>query len=119
MDIIPVFLDIFLRFFEHDKKHGFLIVLISQILSLMQTTKHFNPYPRIAPCVSVWSVTFLFLFFSFFLCGLLNVGACVRHITQEGQVVWATLAYVMGEQIQIVLTSPLCYSIMSHATLIM
>lgn len=26
MDIIPVFLDIFLRFFEHDKKHGFLIV---------------------------------------------------------------------------------------------
>ena len=26
MDIIPVFLDIFLRFFEHDKKYGFLIV---------------------------------------------------------------------------------------------
>ena len=26
MDIIPVFLDNFLRHFEHDKKHGFLIV---------------------------------------------------------------------------------------------
>jgi hypothetical protein len=26
VDIIPVFLDIFPRFFEHDKKHGFLIV---------------------------------------------------------------------------------------------
>jgi hypothetical protein len=27
MDIIPVVLDSFLRFFEHDKKHGFLIVV--------------------------------------------------------------------------------------------
>jgi hypothetical protein len=27
VDIIPVFLDNFLRFFEHDKKHGFLIVI--------------------------------------------------------------------------------------------
>ena len=28
VDIIPVFLDSFLRHFEHDKKHGFLIVLV-------------------------------------------------------------------------------------------
>ena len=28
MDIIPVFLDHFMHFFEHDKKHGFSIVLV-------------------------------------------------------------------------------------------
>ena len=50
--------------------------LISQILSLMQTIKEVNPHSRIAPCVNMWSVTFLFLFFFFFfiLCHLLNVG---------------------------------------------
>ena len=65
--------------------------LISQNLSLMQTAKEVNPHPRIAPCVNMWSVTFLFLFF-FFLCHLLNVGACIRHITREGQGEWTTLA---------------------------
>ena len=60
--------------------------LISQILSLMQTTKEVNPHPRIAPCVNMWSVFF------FFFCHLLNVGACVRHIVREGQVEWTTLA---------------------------
>jgi hypothetical protein len=39
--------------------------LISQNLSLMQTTKEVNPHLRIASCVNMWSVTFLFLFFFF------------------------------------------------------
>jgi hypothetical protein len=39
--------------------------LISQNLSLMQTTKEVNSHPRIAPCVNMWSATFLFLFFFF------------------------------------------------------
>ena len=103
---------------------SFLIVtflsLISQNLSLVQTTKEVNSYPRIAPCVKMQSVTFLLLFFFFFfLCHLLNVDACVRHIAMEGQVEWTTLVQVRGERIQIFLTSPLCYSIMSHATLIL
>ena len=47
----------------------------------MQTIKEVNPHPRIVPCVNMWSVTFLFLFLLFFfLCHLLNVDACVRHI---------------------------------------
>ena len=53
--------------------------LISQNLSLPQITKEVNPRPRIAPCVNMWSVTF-------FLCHLLNVGACIHHTTLEGQV---------------------------------
>jgi hypothetical protein len=57
--------------------------LISQYLSLMQTTKEVNPRLHIVPCVNMWSVTFLFFFF-FFLCHLLNVGACVHHIAWEG-----------------------------------
>ena len=89
--------------------------LISQKLSLMQTTKEVNPHPCIAPCVNMWSVFFFFIF----LCHLLNVGACIHHIAREGQVEWTKLAQVTGEQIQIVLTSPLCYSIVSHATLIL
>jgi hypothetical protein len=40
-----------------------LLSLISQMLSLMQTTKEVIPHPRIAPCVNMWSVTF-FLFSS-------------------------------------------------------
>jgi uncharacterized membrane protein len=67
--------------------------LISQFFSIMQTTKEVNSHPRIAPCVNMWSVTlflFLFLFFSFFLCHLLNVGACICHIAWEGQVEWTT-----------------------------
>ena len=55
----------------------------------------------------------------FFFCHLLTVGACVRHIAQEGQVEWITLAEWMGERTQIVLTTPLRYSIVSHATLIL
>ena len=39
--------------------------------------------------VNMWSVTF---FFVFFLCHLLNVDACIRHIAQDGQVEWTTLA---------------------------
>jgi hypothetical protein len=56
------------------------LFLISQNLSLLQTIQEVNQHFRIAPCVNMWSVTFLFLF----LCHLLNVGACVRHIAQEG-----------------------------------
>ena len=59
--------------------------LESQILSFMQTTKEVNPHPRIASCVNMWSV-----FFFFFFCHLLNVGACVHHIVQEGQMEWTT-----------------------------
>jgi len=62
---------------------------ILRILSLMQTTKEVIPHPRIASCVNMWSVTFLFFFF---LCHLLNVDACVRHIAWEGQVEWITRA---------------------------
>ena len=87
--------------------------LVSQILSLMQSTKEVNSHPRIAPCVNMWSVCF------FLLCHLSNVDACIRHIAQEGQVEWTTSAKVTGEQIQIVLTSPLCYSIISRAALIL
>jgi hypothetical protein len=66
---------------------------ISQNMSLMQATKEVNPHPRIAPCVNTWSVTFLFLLFLFFfLYHLLNVGACVHRIAQDGQVEWTTLA---------------------------
>ena len=54
----------------------------------MQTTQEVNPHPHIAPCVNMWNATFLFLFFFYFLCHLLNVGACVRHIAREGQVEW-------------------------------
>ena len=77
--------------------------LISQILPLMQTTKEVNPRPCIAPCVNMWSV-----FFCFFLCHLLNVGIC--HITREGQVEWTTPHHLI--------CCTLCYSIVSHATLI-
>ena len=60
--------------------------LISQILSLMQTTKKVYPYPCTVPCANMWSVIFLF----FFLCHLLNVGACTCHIAREGKVEWIT-----------------------------
>ena len=43
--------------------------LISQNLSLMQTTKQVNPHTHSAPCVDMWSVNFLFFFF-FLLCHL-------------------------------------------------
>ena len=70
--------------------------LISLILSLMQTIKEVNPQPRIAPCVNMWSVTFL-IFFFFFLCHVLNIGAHICHMAQEGQVEWTTPTEVRGE----------------------
>ena len=65
--------------------------LISRILSLMQTTKEVNTHPCIAPCTITWSVNF------FFLCHLLDVGACHCHVVWEGQVEWATPTEVRGE----------------------
>ena len=56
--------------------------LISLNSSLKQTIKEVNPHSHIAPRVNMWSVFFYF----FFLCHLLNVGACVCHIAREGQV---------------------------------
>jgi hypothetical protein len=59
--------------------------LISQNLSLQQTIKEVNSHPRIALWFNMWSVFFFFFH-------LLNVGACIHHIVQEGQVEWTTLA---------------------------
>ena len=71
---------------------------ISQILSSMQITKEVNSHPRITPCVNMWNVT-LFLFF--FLCNLLNVGACICHIACEGQVQWTRPTEMRGKWSQI------------------
>ena len=61
--------------------------LISWILSLMQTTQEVNPHPRIASCVNMWSVTFLFLFFFFFFllfwCHLLKRRHKTAHCIME------------------------------------
>ena len=70
--------------------------LISQVLSLMRTTKEVDPHPRIASCVNMWSVIFLFVLSFFIFCHLLDVGACTCHIAQEGQLEWTTLAEVSG-----------------------
>ena len=40
--------------------------LISRIFSLMQTTREVGSHPRITPCVNMWSITYIFLFFVFF-----------------------------------------------------
>jgi hypothetical protein len=56
------------------------LFLISRKLSLLQTTQEVNSHPHITLCVNMWNVFFFF----FFLCHLLNVGACVRHIAREG-----------------------------------
>ena len=86
--------------------------LYHEFLSLVQTTQEVNPHPRIAPCVNMWSATFLFFFsFSFSLCHLLNVGAGICHITREGQVEWTTPHHTTPLK-----CCTLCYSIMSHAT---
>ena len=53
--------------------------LITQSLSLMQTIKE----------IKLWSAFF-------FLCHLLNVGACICHIAWEGQVEWTTRTEVRG-----------------------
>jgi hypothetical protein len=53
----------------------------------MQTNEEVNSHLHIVPCVDMWSV-----FFFFFFCHLLNVDACVRHVTGEGQVEWTTVA---------------------------
>ena len=62
-----------------------LLSLISQNLSLMQTTKQVNPHPHITPLVNMWSVAFSFsIFCFFFLCHLLDVSACICHIAWGG-----------------------------------
>jgi hypothetical protein len=57
--------------------------LISQNLSLMQTTKEVNPYHRIAPRFNMWSVFFFF----FSLCHLLNV--VHAFATSPGKAKWS------------------------------
>jgi hypothetical protein len=42
VDIIPVFLDSFLRFFEHDKKHGFLIVEVSNFYTSVRNFLYYG-----------------------------------------------------------------------------
>jgi hypothetical protein len=79
--------------------------LISQNMFLIYTTKEVNSHPHISSCVNLWIVTFLF----FFLWHLLNVGACICHIIREGQVKGTTPLKCCT----------LCYSIVSHATLIL
>ena len=74
-------------------------------LSWMQATKEVIRHPRIVPCVNIWSVVFFF-----FLCHLLNVGACICHITWEGQVEWTTPTRVERRMKS--------HPIVSHATLI-
>ena len=61
---------------------GTFLSFISRNFSLMQTTRKVNSHPRIVPCVNMWSVTFFFVFLFFFLCHLLNVGACICHIAR-------------------------------------
>ena len=58
------------------------LYLMSQNLSLMQTTQEVNPRPHIAPCVNMWSATFLFLFF--FLCHLCECW-CMRLPHRPGR----------------------------------
>ena len=79
----------------------------------MQIIQEINPHLGIAPCVNMWSVFFFFFFYHF-----LDVGACVYHIA-HGKPSGARLYRWHENEIQIVLTPPLCYSIMSHATLIL
>ena len=72
--------------------------------ALTQTTKKkINSHPCIAPCVNMWSFFFFFFFFSH----LLNDGACICHIAQEGQVEWTTPTEVRGKQSQI----PQCHKL--------
>ena len=71
------------------------ISLISQILSLLQTTKEVNPHLCIAPSANMWSV---FFFFFFFLCHLLNDLVCICYIAREGQVHKMSLACHMLHQ---------------------
>ena len=77
---------------------------ISQFLSLMQTTKEVNPNPHIAPCVNMWSVTF------FFLCLLLNVGACICHIAGEGHVEWTAPHHTIKMLHFVLFHSVTCYT---------
>jgi len=57
----------------------------------MQINEEVNSHLHIVPCVNMWSV-FFFFFFIFFLSHLLNVDACVRHVTGKGQMEWTTIA---------------------------
>ena len=78
--------------------------LIVRILSLMQTAKEANPHPHIAPCVNMWIVTLFF-------CHLLN-GQCMHmpHRVERPRIVDHTTPLKC---------CTLCYSIVSHGTLIL
>ena len=86
--------------------------LISQDLSLMQITKEVNLHTHIAPYVNMWGVTFSSFFVSFLLMPLVECWCmCPPHRPR-----WPS---GVGPHQCRVLTSPLCYSIISHATLIL
>jgi hypothetical protein len=82
-----------------------LLSLMSLFLSLMQTTKEVNPHPCIPPCVNIWSVTFLFLFF---LCQLLNVGACICHIVRKAK--WSGPHHTVKMLHFVLFHSVICYT---------
>ena len=88
---------------------SFLIVTfpsrISRILSLMQITKEVNRHPLIVPYVNMWSVTFLFLFFLFFLCHLL----VHAYVTSSRKVKWSKPHHIIR-------MLHFCYSIVSSYT---
>ena len=89
-----------------------LLSLISWILSLMQITKEVNRHPHIAPCVNMWSVTFLFFFFffsSYATCWML----VHAYATLPRKAKWSGPHHNTPLK-----CCTLCYSIMSHATLI-
>ena len=81
---------------------SFLIVtflsLISQNLSLTQTTKEVNPHPRIVPCVNMWSV----------ICWIW----CIHntYVTSSGKVKWSGPHQQRWEENEFKFHSVTCYT---------
>ena len=73
----------------------------------MQTTKEVNPHPRIAPCVNMCSVTFLFLFF--FLCHLLEC-RCMHTSLCLGNTKWNGPHHTIKMLYSVVSHSVTCHS---------
>ena len=88
--------------------------LISQNLSLMQTTKEVDPQPCTAPCANIWSVTFFFFRRHFVECW------CMRLPHRPGMPSGVDHTSVGNGRTNSKLSShlPWCHSTMSHNTLI-